>query len=59
MCGSHTFNRAPDQIEIRLGTLDDAPGDLAPTWEGWTKRREPWLAPIAEAAQCREDPPST
>jgi hypothetical protein len=33
MGGSHTFNRAPDQIQIRLGTLDDAPGDLAPTWE--------------------------
>jgi hypothetical protein len=56
-CGSHTFNLAPDQIEIRLGTLDDAPAELAPTWEGWTKRREPWLMPVARAVQCREDPP--
>jgi len=56
-CGSHTFNVGDGQIEVRLGTLDGAPGDLVPTWEGWIKRREPWLAPIAAAGQHPEDPP--
>ena len=56
-CGSHTFNLAEDQIEIRLGSLDGAPGDLVPTWEGWIKRREPWVAPVAGAGQYREDVP--
>jgi hypothetical protein len=56
-CGSHTFNFSEDHIEIRLGSLDEAPGDLVPTCEGWIQRREPWLAPVAGAAQCQEDVP--
>jgi hypothetical protein len=57
-CGSRLFHLAnPRGVEIVLGALDDAPSDLAPSREGWTKRREPWLAPVPEAEQAREDPP--
>jgi hypothetical protein len=41
-CGSSVFARSDDEIEVHLGTLD-APGQLAPTYESWTVRREPWL----------------
>jgi hypothetical protein len=57
-CGSHTFNLAAEQIEIRLGSLDAAPGDLVPAWEGWIVRREPWLGRVEGAAQCGGDPPA-
>ena len=49
-CGSRL------EVEIMLGALDDAPGDLKPTREGWIMRREPWLAPIAGASQHDRNP---
>ena len=55
-CGSRLFHRSEDQVEIALGALDAAPGDLAPTREGWIIRREHWLAPLARAAQFDRDP---
>lgn len=55
-CGSRLFHRSEDQVEIALGALDAAPGDLAPTREGWIIRREHWLAPLAQAAQFDRDP---
>ena len=55
-CGSRLFHRGPDKVEILLGAFDDAPGDLRPTREGWTVRREHWLDPIAGAAQHARDP---
>jgi hypothetical protein len=45
-CGSRLFNLHDDDVEIRLGTLDDAPSGLMPMQEGWTIRREHWLTPI-------------
>ena len=57
-CGSRLFNMHESDIEIRVGTLDEAPTTLnSPHLEGWTKRREHWLAPVAGAQQCIEDPP--
>lgn len=52
-CGSQLFCWDDDssEIEIKLGTLDDPPGALAPAYELWTIRREPWLAPHASAEQ--------
>ena len=41
-CGSSVFSRTDDEIEVNLGTLD-APDQLVPTYELWTKRREGWL----------------
>jgi hypothetical protein len=44
-CGSSTFARHGDEIEVHLGTLD-APDQLMPTYECWTVRREAWLPPF-------------
>ena len=41
-CGSSVFARSGDEVELHLGALD-APGQLTPTYECWTDRRERWL----------------
>jgi hypothetical protein len=57
-CGTRLFHLQDDgAAEICLGSLDDAPVGLVPTREGWIKRREDWLTPLAHAHQAREDPP--
>ena len=57
-CGSRLLN-PPDPgdslIEIRIGSLDDAPFDLKPEAEIWVKRREAWLAPVDGAGQFDEN----
>ncbi|WP_395679486.1 GFA family protein [Inquilinus sp.] len=57
-CGSRPFHLAEgeDTVEILLGALDEAPGNLQPTRESWIIRREPWLAPVAGASQFDRDP---
>jgi len=55
ICGSRLFAARPDEVEIKLGTLTEAPAQLKPTYELWIKRREPWLRPILEADQYEED----
>ncbi|SDI80546.1 GFA family protein [Alloyangia pacifica] len=42
LCGSSVFAVDGDEVELHLGTLD-APGQLVPSYENWTVRREPWL----------------
>jgi hypothetical protein len=42
-CGSRVFSLRPDEAEIMVGSLDDAPSKLIPTYEIWTPRRESWL----------------
>lgn len=56
-CGSSLFSWAEgsDEIEIKLGTLDGPPGGLAPAYELWTIRREPWLSDVAGPEQCVRD----
>jgi len=44
-------------IEIRLGSLDEAPFELKPEAEVWVKRRESWLLPVEGAAQHDEGRP--
>jgi hypothetical protein len=44
-------------IEIRLGSLDEAPFELKPEAEVWVKRRESWLLPVDGAAQHDENRP--
>jgi hypothetical protein len=57
-CGSRLFDVHEHDIEIRVGSLDEAPTTLAPpTREGWLKRREHWLIPVSGANQNAEDPP--
>jgi hypothetical protein len=59
ICGSRLFDLHPTDIEIRIGSLDEAPTSLGlPGVEAWTKRREKWLEPIAGADQSPEDPSS-
>jgi hypothetical protein len=55
-CGSRLFHLSESAAEISIGALDDGPSDLVPTQEGWIKRREHWLQPIAGAEQAIEDP---
>jgi hypothetical protein len=57
-CGTRVFHLRPGKpdVEILLGALDDGPGDLTPTQEGWIIRREHWLAPVAGAGQYERDP---
>lgn len=56
-CGSSLFSwrEGSDEIEIKLGTLDGPPTALAPVYELWTIRREPWLAPLEGAEQHDRD----
>jgi hypothetical protein len=42
-------------VEIRIGSLDDAPFGLKPEAEVWVKRREPWLASVDGASQHDEN----
>ncbi|MEO8683696.1 MAG: GFA family protein [Devosia sp.] len=54
-CGSRLFNLNEDNVETRVGTLDEARMGLMPQQEGWTKRREHWLAPLPGIPQFAED----
>ncbi|MEM7225791.1 MAG: GFA family protein [Pseudomonadota bacterium] len=61
-CGSSTFARSGDEIEVHLGSLD-APDQLMPTYESWVVRRESWLPPFPHSrrydgnreARCRSE----
>lgn len=54
-CGSRLFSVDSTEAEIKLGIFTDAPTHMVPTYELWTKRREPWLTPVAGAEQYEED----
>jgi hypothetical protein len=57
-CGSRlldTADCADTLIEIRIGSLDDAPFELKPEAEIWVKRRESWIPPVESAAQHDEN----
>src|SRR5579884_1004459 len=59
-CGSRlldTTDSAQTLVEIRIGSLDEAPFELKPDDEIWVKRRESWLAPVDGAAQYEESAP--
>jgi hypothetical protein len=56
-CGSRLLDTAdPDDthVEIRIGSLDEAPFELKPEDEIWVKRRESWIPPVEGAAQHDE-----
>ena len=54
-CGSRLLCLDDDGVEIRLGSLDDAPFELRPEAEIWIKRREPWLHAVEGASQHVEN----
>jgi hypothetical protein len=47
-CGSSLYSvvDGANEVEIRVGALDDAPSGLFPAYELWLNRRESWLRPI-------------
>ena len=47
-CGSRMFalDEKADEVEIRLGAFDEAPGSITPGYELYVRRRESWLAPL-------------
>jgi len=56
-CGSRlldTTGSGDTLIEIRIGSLDEAPFELKPVDEIWVKRRESWIPPVEGAAQRDE-----
>ena len=53
-CGSSVFARYDGEIEVHLGSLD-APGQLVPSYENWTVRRESWLPAFPTKRQYRHD----
>ena len=60
LCGSRLLDPVgpgDTLIEIRLGSLDEAPFELKPEAEVWVKRRESWLLPVEGAAQHDENRP--
>ena len=54
-CGSRVACLDEEGVEVRLGSLDDAPFDLRPEAEIWIKRREAWLPPVDGASQHEEN----
>jgi hypothetical protein len=52
-CGSSLYSvvDGANEVEIRVGALDDAPSGLVPAYELWLNRRESWLRPIDRAEQ--------
>lgn len=56
-CGSSLFcwTDDVDEIEIRLGSLDQPPSAFVPGYELWTIRRETWLAQQDDAEQHARD----
>jgi hypothetical protein len=54
-CGARLGCFDQDIIEIRIGSLDDAPFELRPEAEIWVKRREPWLHRVDGASQHEEN----
>jgi hypothetical protein len=53
-CGSRVFSPAAGEVSIKLGLLTDAPTDLMPQFEIWTKRRKSWLRAVDGAEQFEE-----
>jgi hypothetical protein len=54
-CGGRVVCLDDEGVEIRIGSLDDAPFELKPEAEIWIKRRESWVAPVAGASQNDEN----
>ena len=55
VCGSRVVLLRQAEAEIMLGTLDEAPTDLIPTYEIWTPRREHWLMGLHWCEQFDRD----
>jgi hypothetical protein len=54
-CGGRTFSVSDEEVEIMIGSFDEAPTDLTPEYELWIGRRETWIAPLPDTAQFEGD----
>jgi hypothetical protein len=54
-CGGRVYSLRDDEAEIMLGSLDQAPGDIAPGDEFWIGRREEWMEALPWADQFQHD----
>jgi hypothetical protein len=57
-CGSRLIDTTDSDgtlVEVRIGSLDEAPSGLQPVEEIWVKRRESWLPAVEGAAQHDEN----
>ena len=54
-CGSQLFNLAETEAEVHIGSFDELPTDLKPSYELWIKRREYWLDALPGTEQYQED----
>jgi hypothetical protein len=54
-CGARVFSLTDDEAEVLLGSLDQAPGDIAPQYELWIGRRERWMQPLPWVRQFEHD----
>jgi len=54
VCGSSVFSCSADEVEVPLGAFD-APNQMKPTYEIWTRRRENWLPPFDVARRYDGD----
>jgi hypothetical protein len=57
LCGSRLYSLTAGEAEVMLGSLDQAPTDLIPSYELWIKRRERWLQEMPWAEQFDQDRP--
>jgi hypothetical protein len=55
VCGSRLFALSDEAVEVKLGTIEDAPTNLTPQYELWVWRREHWLDPLQGARQFQRD----
>ncbi len=55
-CGSRLFNLTDTAAEIYIGTMDDAPNAIAPQFEEWCIRREPWLPTLPGTPMYPREP---
>ena len=42
-CGARLFSLTSDEAEIMVGSMEDAPSTIIPSYELWVGRREEWL----------------
>lgn len=54
-CGSHIAWLRNGEAEIMLGSLDQAPTEIAPEYELWVGRREGWMHALPWADQHEGD----
>jgi hypothetical protein len=54
-CGGRVTSIRDDEVEVMIGSLDEAPTDLTPEYELWIGRRESWLNPLPSATQFEKD----